>query len=127
MILLIYFVYVCLLMSSSLLGMDSNNAKEHGSGPPSLSSSWYEVLNVDPSSSTEIIRKAYIKKARSMHPDKNLHNQKQATEQFQLLQQAYEVLNDEEQRRIYDNELFEAQCSLSSLFYYFCSCFDAKK
>lgn len=37
------------------------------------------------------------------HPDKNLDNSDESKEQFQLVQQAYEVLIDPQERAFYDN------------------------
>ncbi len=62
---------------------------------------YYKTLGVDRSASTEDIQKAYRKLARKHHPD--LADDKEAAKQkFQEIQQAYDVLSDEEKRSLYD-------------------------
>lgn len=63
----------------------------------------YEVLNVPRDADLAEIKAAYKKLALKWHPDKNLDNQDDAKEQFQLVQQAYEVLSDRQERAWYDN------------------------
>lgn len=63
----------------------------------------YEVLNVARDVNNEDLKKAYRKAALKWHPDKNLENPDIAKEQFQLVQQAYEVLSDSHERAWYDN------------------------
>lgn len=62
----------------------------------------YEVLDVPRDANSEELKKAYRKAALKWHPDKNLSNPDLAKEQFQLVQQAYEVLNDSHERAWYD-------------------------
>src|ERR1700687_1273732 len=62
---------------------------------------YYEVLGVSRSASANDIKKAYRKLARKLHPDLN-PGDKQAEEQFKELQAAYDVLSDEENRKLYD-------------------------
>lgn len=63
---------------------------------------YYEVLGVPRDVDTEDLKKAYRKLALQWHPDKNLSNLEEAKEQFQLIQQAYEVLSDTQERAWYD-------------------------
>ncbi|OXU22179.1 hypothetical protein TSAR_014040 [Trichomalopsis sarcophagae] len=63
----------------------------------------YEVLELPRNASDDEIKKAYRKLALRWHPDKNLDNPDEAKEQFQLVQQAYEVLSDPHERAWYDN------------------------
>lgn len=58
----------------------------------------YEVLNVPKEASASEIKKAYRRLALQWHPDKNLDNLQEAKEQFQLVQNAYEVLFDPQER-----------------------------
>ncbi|XP_060801550.1 dnaJ homolog subfamily C member 21 [Amyelois transitella] len=63
----------------------------------------YEVLCLTKEASASEIKKAYRKLALQWHPDKNLDNLQEAKEQFQLVQNAYEVLSDPQERAWYDN------------------------
>ncbi|XP_045499081.1 dnaJ homolog subfamily C member 21 [Colias croceus] len=63
----------------------------------------YEVLCIARDASASDIKKAYRKLALQWHPDKNLENLQEAKEQFQLVQTAYEVLSDPQERAWYDN------------------------
>ncbi|VEN39690.1 unnamed protein product [Callosobruchus maculatus] len=63
----------------------------------------YEVLDVSREATESDIKTAYRKLALKWHPDKNLDNPDFAKEQFQLVQQAYEVLSDRQERAWYDN------------------------
>jgi molecular chaperone DnaJ len=62
---------------------------------------YYNILGIDRSASKEDIKKAYRKLAVKFHPDKNPGN-KQAEENFKEATEAYEVLGDEQRRRLYD-------------------------
>ena len=61
----------------------------------------YNILGVSPTASDDEIRKAYLQKARELHPDKN-QNDPKATEKFQELKDAYDVLKDPKKRSLYD-------------------------
>ncbi|KAK1345378.1 hypothetical protein QTO34_014089 [Cnephaeus nilssonii] len=63
----------------------------------------YEALGVRRDASEEELRKAYRKLALKWHPDKNLDNAAEAAEQFKLIQAAYDVLSDPQERAWYDN------------------------
>ncbi|OAY60025.1 chaperone protein dnaJ 13 isoform X1 [Manihot esculenta] len=64
----------------------------------------YAVLQVSPEATDEEIRKAYRHWAQVYHPDKyqDLHMKEIATQNFQRVCEAYEVLSDESKRQIYD-------------------------
>jgi molecular chaperone DnaJ len=62
---------------------------------------YYEVLNLSRSAGEEEIKKAYRKLALQHHPDRN-SGDKAAEEKFKELSEAYEVLNDPQKRRQYD-------------------------
>ncbi|XP_046528293.1 dnaJ homolog subfamily C member 21 [Equus quagga] len=63
----------------------------------------YEALGVRRDASEEELKKAYRKLALKWHPDKNLDNAAEAAEQFKLIQAAYDVLSDPQERAWYDN------------------------
>ncbi|TIC13661.1 DnaJ-domain-containing protein [Wallemia mellicola] len=62
----------------------------------------YDLLGISPNASQSDIRKAYRKQAISCHPDKN-PNDPAASDKFQKISNAYEVLSDETSRESYDN------------------------
>ncbi|KAJ7986835.1 hypothetical protein DPEC_G00332530 [Dallia pectoralis] len=63
----------------------------------------YEVLGVKRDATDDDLKKVYRKLALKWHPDKNLANADEASEQFKLIQAAYEVLSDPQERAWYDN------------------------
>lgn len=62
---------------------------------------FYKILNVPRKANLNTIKKAYRKLAKELHPDRNPDDPK-AQEKFQDLAMAYEVLSDNDKRRIYD-------------------------
>ena len=62
---------------------------------------YYKILGVDKKASQDEIKKAYRKLAIKYHPDKNPGN-KEAENQFKLINEANEVLSDPEKRKKYD-------------------------
>ncbi|KAM4809616.1 dnaJ homolog subfamily C member 21 [Rhinophrynus dorsalis] len=63
----------------------------------------YEVLGVSRDCTDDDLKKAYRKLALRWHPDKNLENAEEAAEQFKLIQAAYDVISDPQERAWYDN------------------------
>ena len=58
----------------------------------------YEILGISPSASQKEIKKAYHKQVKIKHPDKGGNEQ-----EFQELQNAYEILSDPMKRKFYDS------------------------
>ena len=62
---------------------------------------YYEVLGVSKNATEQEIKSAFRKKAKQYHPDLNKDNP-DAAEKFKEVQEAYEVLSDEQKRKMYD-------------------------
>jgi len=63
-------------------------------------SNFYKLLGISRDATTKEIKKAYRQKSLEFHPDKN--KQEGAADKFAEIAYAYEVLNDEEKKGIYD-------------------------
>ncbi|MGN6135358.1 MAG: DnaJ C-terminal domain-containing protein [Aureliella sp.] len=66
-----------------------------------MAEDYYKALDVSRTASPEEIQKAYRKLARKYHPDMN-PDDAAAKKKFQQVQKAYDVLNDPEKRKLYD-------------------------
>ncbi|KAG9229740.1 putative DnaJ like protein subfamily C member 21 [Amylocarpus encephaloides] len=64
---------------------------------------YYEVLGVDSHATEDDIKKAYRKKALELHPDRNYGDVENATVKFAIVQSAYQVLSDVQERAWYDS------------------------
>ncbi|NHB75941.1 molecular chaperone DnaJ [Rhodobacter calidifons] len=62
---------------------------------------YYEVLGVKRGASAEELKKAYRTKAKELHPDRNADNP-QAEAQFKEVNEAWDVLKDEQKKAAYD-------------------------
>lgn len=66
----------------------------------------YEILEVSENASKEVIEKAYRVLAKKYHPDLQTPENKQIAEtKMKQINEAYDVLSNEEKRRAYDEEL----------------------
>ena len=62
---------------------------------------YYDVLEIEKGADKQAIKQAYRKMAKKYHPDKN-PDDKEAEENFKVVNEAYQVLSDEQKRGIYD-------------------------
>ncbi|KAH9924731.1 uncharacterized protein B0H18DRAFT_1010949 [Fomitopsis serialis] len=72
-----------------------------------MATNLYETLGLDRNASPEDVRKAYRKRALKTHPDRlslqtSEADKATAAEEFRKVNNAYEVLSDEENRKLYD-------------------------
>jgi DnaJ-class molecular chaperone len=63
---------------------------------------YYQILNVSWDASAQDIKKAFRRLALQYHPDRNPENVREAGEKFKEINEAYEVLGDEQKRWQYD-------------------------
>ena len=68
---------------------------------------YYEVLGINRSADEKEIKRAYRKLAKKYHPDMN-PGDKQAEQKFKEITEAYNVLSDEEKKKLYDQYGFAA-------------------
>jgi molecular chaperone DnaJ len=66
-----------------------------------MSKDYYSILGVSKDVSADELKKAYRKLAVKYHPDKNQGN-KEAEEKFKEINEAYDVLKDDQKRAAYD-------------------------
>lgn len=70
--------------------------------PKQQASSYYVLLGVMPSASTQQIRRAYRELSKLYHPDTTTLPSATAVEKFRQLNEAYATLSSPDQRRAYD-------------------------
>ncbi|MGC2856505.1 DnaJ domain-containing protein [Novispirillum sp. DQ9] len=68
--------------------------------PPSDPSGYYRTLGVVPQATAEVIKAAYRRRAKDLHPDRN--PRPDARDEFQRLGEAYRTLSDPARRAAYD-------------------------
>lgn len=68
----------------------------------------YDILGVSRNASADVIKKAYRKLARELHPDSSPDNP-QAEDRFKDLSTAYDILSDTKKRALYDRGEIDAQ------------------
>lgn len=71
-------------------------------------SNLYEILEVSEKASKEVIEKAYRVLAKKYHPDLQMQEEKQnAEKRMKQINEAYDILSNEEKRKEYDRTLAE--------------------
>lgn len=66
-----------------------------------MKKNYYEILEVSPQATDEEIRKAFKELSKKFHPDLN-NDDNTSKERFQEINEAYQVLGDEQKRKQYD-------------------------
>jgi curved DNA-binding protein CbpA len=69
------------------------------------STNYYKLLGIDPKSDRQTVKQAYLAKIKEWHPDKNPDRAEEAEEKTKVLNQAYHILGDHQQRKNYDRML----------------------
>ena len=64
----------------------------------------YERLGVASTADSETLRQAFRRRSKDLHPDTTALPADQAASEFQMLRQSYELLQDPERRRRYDEQ-----------------------
>ncbi|KAF8638701.1 hypothetical protein AX17_001996 [Amanita inopinata Kibby_2008] len=87
--------------------MGARESTARSSSPNAASSDaqaldYYQILEVDENATAEEIKRSFRRLALIHHPDKNQDNVEKSTKRFAALQQAYEVLSDDQERAWYD-------------------------
>ena len=66
---------------------------------------YYNLLGIDSKADRQTVKQAYLAKIKEWHPDKNPDRTEEAEEKTKVLNQAYQILGDPEQRKTYDRML----------------------
>lgn len=67
-----------------------------------MEKTYYEILQVSPEASREVIAMAYKALVKKYHPDNVQNNAEDATEMLKQVNEAFDVLSDDEKRKEYD-------------------------
>lgn len=81
-----------------------------------MDKNYYDILEINKNASSEIIEKAYKTLVKKYHPDLQENNLKtEYEEKLKQINEAYEVLSNEETRKQYDFELSKKEVETSQL------------
>lgn len=88
-------------------GIPGGHFGHHGMGEeennePIDTEEFYKRLRVDKNASPKDLKRSYRKLARELHPDRHPQEKEKYRKLFQEVQEAYEVLSDENKRKLYD-------------------------
>lgn len=64
---------------------------------------YYKILEIEKTATDKEIKNAYFRLAKEWHPDKNPDKVEEATQKFNDISEAYNVLKDPSKRKTYDN------------------------
>jgi curved DNA-binding protein CbpA len=73
----------------------------------------YDLLGIRGDASDEELKRAYRRAAMKAHPDRNVGREASAHSQFQEIKEAYTILSDPEQRRVYDEVYAEEMARIA--------------
>ena len=93
--------YLYKYISSRVL--EFNNFKYLSTRIENKTENYYEVLGVAPTASEAQIKEAFYEISKEHHPDRQ--TSKISEEKFKNANQAYSVLSDEQERKLYDQQL----------------------
>jgi len=96
-------VDLCELERKVMLEEESEDEASEFSSRPVQDTQYYDLLGVPTDATAEKIKRAYYRQARECHPDK-CPGDPAATQKFQRLAQAYQVLADPQERKRYDSQ-----------------------
>ncbi|KAJ4479941.1 DnaJ domain-containing protein [Lentinula aciculospora] len=83
--------------------MGAGSSKSEQKDVESETIDYYQLLEVEETATADEIKRAFRRLALLHHPDKNTSDVEGATRRFTELQQAYEVLSDDQERAWYDS------------------------
>lgn len=66
---------------------------------------YYKVLNLSENCSHEDIKRQYKKLSLEWHPDRNPENPERASEMFNIISEAYQIIGNENRRKEYDSNI----------------------